>query len=72
MKRAFFLALLLMAMTGLGGIVFERAVAQNTNSSTTMSSNTGSSRRASRRWHRRHRRQRHRRGRRGTNKNANQ
>jgi hypothetical protein len=70
MKRTFFLALVLMAMTGLSGIVFERGFAQNTNSSTTMSPNTGSSSTASsRRRHRRHRRQRHRRGRRGTNKN---
>jgi hypothetical protein len=65
MRKKIVLVLVLLAMLGLGGIVFERASAgQNSNSSTTMSPNTMS--KPSRRRHgRRAARRRHRRTRRG-------
>ncbi len=66
MKR-FFFALALLATISLGGLVIETASAQNSNSSTTMNSNMGTTMRG--RHHRRHHR-RHRRARRATG-NAN-
>ena len=69
MKKTLF-ALALMAVVGLGGLVYD-ASAQNTNSSTTSMGNMGSNKNMGRR-HRRHGRRQGRRHRRGTgNKNKN-
>ncbi len=64
MKKSLFFALALMVVMGLGGLVYESASAQNTNSSTTSMGNMSSNKNMSGRRHRRGRRhgRRHRRG----------
>jgi len=64
MRKSVFLALALMAIVGLGSIVYESAsFAQNTNSSTTNSNMSGrmSRKHMSRRWRRHRKAPRHRR-----------
>jgi len=63
MRRLFF-ALAMIAVFFLGGLVYESASAQNSNSSTTMGPTMEGrhNRRHRRRWHRRHRRAGRRRG----------
>lgn len=76
MKKSLFFALALMIVMGIGGLVYDDAAAQNSNSSTTSMGNMGPKTNMGRRRHRRYGRRygrRHRRGRneKSKNKNAN-